>query len=296
MVDAGFQVVTHASNHALDKGMEGITDSIEIWKNKGVLTVGIRENAESMEEIRILERNGIKVAFLNYTATLNYHIRPAGKKYCVNVMKPKSKGMIREQICKARRIADIVVVLPHWGCEYLSEPDSSQVAWGNFFASCGADIIIGTHPHVVQNMDFIITKDKRMVPCFYSLGNFISCQVKPFTALGAIADIEITKDASGIRIEKSEMIPVITHTDENYSMFKVYPMDAYNDTLAGHNRIFKVIEKDYDLSVNTEYYKKLFKDILNKKAKEYNLFKTPGDVRRSNIQGLFYTLCGKNKK
>ncbi len=296
--NAGFSVVTHASNHSLDKGYEGIEDSVGYWeghKDECIYT-GIHTSREDYDRIRVIERKGIRVAFLNYTAPLNFHVIPRSHPYCVDVMKNYSKKRISLQIKAARRKADVVAVFPHWGCEYLYEPVPMQKKWAQFFADEGADIIIGTHPHVLQYKETIVSKDGKKVPCLYSLGNFISCQVHQGTMLGGMADISITKEGDEVKIDKAEIIPLVTHTDSEYSYFTSYPLSEYNDELAGENKIFAVMKKTHGWNVNTEYMNRLFTDIMERRAMKDSIYKSPWDVRKQNVRGVINVLLGKNIK
>lgn len=294
---AGFSVVTHASNHALDKKLSGIMDSIAIWRKfPEIHMLGIHDSWEAQESIPVIEKNGVSFALLNYTEKLNYHRLPAKAGYCVDVMKPAFKKRIKQQLQKARAQADVVIVFPHWGCEYLYEPVNSQKKWAHFFADNGADIMIGTHPHVLQNVETITAKNGKKVPCIYSLGNFVSCQIKPGTMLGGMADLTIKKEGSKIEIGDVEIIPLVTHTDREYSYFTAYPLSQYTDELAAENKIFHMVEKNFQTKVNCEYLNKLYRDILDKKAQEYNVYKKPSDITKSNIKAVINALLGINTK
>ncbi len=299
IADAGFDVVTHASNHALDKGYQGIKECVSVWEGYSdrIIYAGIHETKEDSRKIRVIHRNGIKVAVLNYTQPLNYHLLPPLHPYCVDVMKNFSKNRISAQIREARQLADAVVVFPHWGCEYLYEPVEGQKKWAAFFADAGADLIIGTHPHVLQNMEDIHTKDGRTVPCIYSLGNYISCQVNQGTMLGGMADVEIKKTDDGkVSVEAVNIIPLVTHTDADYSVFITYPLSEYSDELCHENKIFKVMARNTGNSIDMAFLNKLFSDIMDKKAMDYSIYRTPADVRRKNIQGVMNTVMRKNTK
>ena len=298
ILDAGFDVVTHASNHALDKGYEAISDSVNFWEGHKdrIRYAGIHTSAKDQSDIRILERKGIKVAILNYTEPLNFHRIPSSHPYCVDVMKFYTKDRIRDQIKKAKVLADIVIVFPHWGCEYLYEPVKKQKKWAAFFANAGADLIIGTHPHVLQHTTKITTKDGRIVPCLYSLGNFISCQINQGTMLGGMADIRIEKSAEGVAVTSADIIPLVTHTDDSYSYFTTYPLSAYTDELAAKNKIFAVMERNLGVHIDVAYLKKLYLDIRRKQAMKDSIYKTPTDVLLHNIAGVYNAMIGKNTK
>lgn len=155
VVEAGFNVVTHASNHALDKGLDGIADTLAFWERyeNSVCMLGLNGSADDQNRIRSIVVDGIKIALINCTEKLNFRRLPHAAPYSVDVMKGFSRRALAERIGRARREADFVIVFPHWGCEYLYEPIKSQRAWTSFFAEAGADLIIGTHPHVVQPVE-----------------------------------------------------------------------------------------------------------------------------------------------
>lgn len=296
--NAGFSVVTHASNHALDKGYSAIKDTVDYWeKNAGsCIYAGVHTGKEDAERIRVIEKNGIGIAILNYTAVLNYHIIPPLHPWCVDVMKPWSKGRIARQIRQAKEKVDMVAVFPHWGCEYLYEPIPAQKKWAQFLADAGADIIIGTHPHVLQYKETIVSSDGREVPCLYSLGNFISCQVNQGTMLGGMADVSVVKENGKIKVEKADIIPLVTHTDGNYSFFTTYPLSEYNDELASENKIFAQMKKNHGWNVNMEYLEKLFEDIMEKRAMETSIYRSPKDIRRHNRRAVINAIMGRSNK
>ena len=298
IVKAGFNVVTHASNHALDKGVKAIKDTVSFWREKypGITYVGIHGSEKDQSTVRVLEKNGIRVALLNYTKSLNFQRVPREYPYCVDLMRRNRKKQIKEDIKRAKGKAEFVIVFPHWGCEYLYEPVKSQRAWASFFAESGADLIIGTHPHVVQTVETIAASDGRKVPCLYSLGNFISCQIKQGTMLGGMADIVLERTNGKPTVTKVQILPLVTHTDKNYSYFTAYPLKDYSDKLASENKIFHVVKRIYNIDVDCNYLNRLFNDILAQRAQEYNEFKKPADVTWSNIKGVFNALAGKNIK
>lgn len=295
---AGFSVVTHASNHALDKGNSAILSTIKFWRTKypDITVTGIHDSREDQKKIRVVERNGIKIAILNYTEKLNFKRVPSDTPYCIDVMKKKHKKIMREQIKKAKEKADFVLVMPHWGCEYLYEPIKSQKKWAHFFAECGADLIIGTHPHVIQPKEVIHTADGRDVPCIYSLGNYISCQIKQGTMLGGMADIRLERKADRVVVKKAEIVPLVTHTDKNYSYFTTYLLKDYNDELASENKIFRIVEKQYGATVNYKYLTDLFDKIMTGRAMEESELKTPMDVTMSNLRAVLNSMRGINTK
>ncbi len=296
LAKAGFNVVTHASNHALDKGQRGLRVSLNYWRKNHpeVEIVGIYEKG-APQRPTVIERNGVKVAILNYTESLNGHFLMPFDDYRVNRLRNSDKKKIAEQISTAKKQADIVVVCPHWGCEYLYEPINRQKEWATFFAQCNVDLVIGTHPHVLQPLEILQRADGKKMPVYFSLGNFVSCQVKAGTALGGMARIVFEKDELGCHIKEQELIPLIMHADEGFKSFGVYFLKDYSDAMASSNQIFKAVKRIRGVDMSYGSQKKLYEDILSYKAKSYSEYKTPRDVYWANIKSIYYLLIGKKK-
>lgn len=155
IMDAGFNIVQQASNHSYDTGVEGIEHCIKYWKKhkKKVLMVGLNENEEEYNTIPIFKCKGIKFAILNYTYGLNGFKLPEDKGYLVNLLDDAHWDKVKSDIEKAEQIADFTIVLPHWGQEYVQpDPIPEQEKWAKMMVEAGADLIIGTHPHVVEKI------------------------------------------------------------------------------------------------------------------------------------------------
>ena len=237
--EAGFNIITHATNHAFDKGENGILDSSEFWSQfDDTAYVGISPDHNKSEIIKIFKKNGISVALLNYTYGLNGYKPPKGKNYLVNLLSDEEK--IKSDLEFARQNADFVVVLPHWGVEYSHKPTKEQRKKAHFLANAGADLIIGTHPHVIQPLEFITADDNRSVPCFYSLGNFISNQEEPARMLGAMADVKIEKEHNKTQIKSLKAVPLITHISTFSLDYSVHFLEHYPQILSSTHRLKRV--------------------------------------------------------
>ena len=240
---AGFNIISHATNHTLDKGEDGILDSIEFYsKFDDIALLGIHNSQDDSEMISIVKKNGVKIAFLNYTYGLNGHKMPKDKEYLVDLLDDSDK--IVRSLKSAKKNADFIVVLPHWGIEYTHTPTKSQKDMAKFFADNGADMIIGTHSHVIQPLEFIASDDNRSVPCFYSLGNFISNQDQPVRMLGAMAKFEIIKDENTTWIKNIEAVPIITHIQRYSQDFSVYFLQDYPVILEQTHRLRRFFGKE----------------------------------------------------
>ena len=239
LVDAGFDVILHASNHTMDKDTVAVLNTIHFWKEKhpDITFLGINENQEERNTIRIVEKDGVKLAMLNYTYGLNGFSLPSDKPYLVNLMDEAHKAEIAEDLKKAREEADFVIVYPHWGTEYVLEATDEQKQWAQFFADNGADLIIGTHPHVVEPVEWITASDGRQTLVYYSLGNYISIQYYNYSMLGGFAEVTITKDSSGTYISDYDMDFLVTHYTAGRTEMTTYFLSDYTDELASRHAI-----------------------------------------------------------
>jgi poly-gamma-glutamate synthesis protein (capsule biosynthesis protein) len=229
---AGFNVVTHATNHTIDKGADSILYTMDFWdKYDDVTVLGINRSAEEQQSVKVWEKDDLKLAMLNFTYGLNGFRLPADKPYLVNLFERSAENA--ELINKAEESADLTVVFIHFGTEYTHTPTTEQKKDVEFLCENGADIIIGTHPHVVQPVTKHVSENGNEAVVFYSLGNFVSNQDSTSKLLGAMADVTITKENGKVTIEDYKMHPLVTHKEN--SKFSVYMLSDYTDDLAKKN-------------------------------------------------------------
>lgn len=253
--EAGFDVVTHATNHAFDRGVGGVLYTAEFWeKYETVTMLGIHQDEADAHKIEVLEKNGIRIAMLNYTYSLNGYRMPKGKEYLVDLL---DEEKIKADMERARNISDAIVVFAHWGNEYQNTPSKEQRAWAQLFADEGATVIVGHHPHVVQPLEIVESCDGRSVPVYYSLGNFISNQEDYQNALCAMADFKIVKDTTGTGCADAQIKPVMTHMQSGY--YSAYLLSDYSEELAQkHKKRAK-----YGDRFSVEKYTEVFNNIVN---------------------------------
>lgn len=258
---AGFNVVTHATNHTLDRGTSAITGTLKYWNEKypDITVLGIHKSKKAASQVTVVEKNGIRFAMLNYTYGLNGYRLPSGKGYMIDLLNDKSK--IKKDIRKAKKKSDFVIVFTHFGTEYRYTPDSSQKMWTGFFLEQGVDLLIGTHPHVLEPYKMLKGKNGKKMLVYYSLGNFVSAQDRTDRLLGGMAKVKIIKDEKGTRIKSYDMIPLVTHSNRSRTAFTVYKLSDYTDKLAASNYM-----RRYDSSFSVKKLKRLYKKITGKKA------------------------------
>ena len=208
----GFDVLSTANNHSLDKGFSGLTRTIEVLDENGISHMGTYTSEESRNEILVKDVNGIKIAFLAYTYGTNGIPVPSGKDFCVNLI---NKDQIKSDLEKAKSLdVDLISVNMHWGNEYRLKSTTEQEELADFLFENGVDIILGSHPHVLEPMErrTITLEDGTEKDGFliYSLGNFVSGQTKQYTNHSIILNLKITKhgDDGKITIDDVTYTPI----------------------------------------------------------------------------------------
>jgi poly-gamma-glutamate synthesis protein (capsule biosynthesis protein) len=241
VIRSGFDVVLHATNHTMDMGQKGVENTMNYWKqHPDIKVLGINESFEESEKVPIIEKNGIKLALLNYTFSLNGYSLPKDKPYLVNLL---DKKKMSADIKKAEQLADFTIVFPHWGTEYVYEATDEQLALTEFYYEHGVDLVIGTHPHVLEPVEWMESTLGHRMLVYYSLGNFMSYQKEAPRMLGGMANITITKDESGTYISNADITPIVTHYDHGPSAFTLYKLSDYNEALAQVHGVSDIASK-----------------------------------------------------
>lgn len=201
--NAGFDILSTANNHALDTGLDGIAETISHIKESGMESFGTL--TQDCEKGIVVEKNGIKIGLISFTDTLNgMDSLMRNKEYSVNTFSQDVAGDIKNLKDKS----DIVIVYPHWGNEYQHHPSERQIFLKEKLHEYGADIILGSHPHVLQRYEVEEINNKKLFT-IYSMGNALSNQrvenlKKSGVDTGALVKLEIEKDnISGVTILKS---------------------------------------------------------------------------------------------
>jgi poly-gamma-glutamate capsule biosynthesis protein CapA/YwtB (metallophosphatase superfamily) len=200
--NAGIDYLVTANNHAADRGKKGIISTINKLDSIGIPHTGTFLNSSSRDSLTplMIHRNGTSIALLNYTFSTNGIIVP--EPVVVNMI---DKELITKDVKKAKdKKADIIILFLHWGTEYDTIPSKSQTDLAEYFLSIGVDMVIGSHPHVLQKMVRIrnnVTGNDDLV--VYSLGNFVSNQRKPKTDGGSMVRVEITKNSDKYSISNA---------------------------------------------------------------------------------------------
>ncbi|HKM33908.1 MAG TPA: CapA family protein [Lachnospiraceae bacterium] len=281
---AGFNVVLQASNHSADQKLEGLKNCAVFWETyPEILLAGIQESTEESEEIPVLTIKDVKFAVLNYTYGPNMETLPSSIEGHLNILcnyndnnlldfttiNPK----VLEDISYAETIADVVIVCPHWGTEYVSKPSSYQEKFAGQMTEAGADLIIGTHPHVVQPVQWVSSENGNRALCFYSLGNYVSTQKKGLSMLGAMAWVtfHVTEDGVTISDENTGVIPMVCqYTSGPVRFEKVYALEDYTEELAASHGIHSYGGVNLTLTDLQEWSSEILGDWVLPKAQVLN--------------------------
>lgn len=248
----GIDVLSTANNHSLDKGYKGIENTIDYLDKADISHTGTFKSEEAQNTILIKNVKDVKIAFLSYTYGTNGIPVPSGKDYCINLI---DKDLIKKHLELAKKEnPDIICVNMHWGVEYQTVQNKEQENLADFLFKNGVDIILGSHPHVLQPMekrtitlDDGTTKDGFVI---YSLGNFISGQVKQNTKNSVILDIKITKNGQTgkISIDSVKYTPIYMYKSNAKS--KAYKLLDIEDTILKY-------EAELDTSIGETMYNTL---------------------------------------
>lgn len=210
--DIGIDILSTANNHCMDTNYEGLVSTLNYLDAAGLSHIGTNRTPEEQNTVIIKESNHIKIAFLSFTYGTNGIAIPADKNYCVNLI---DEDFMLNQINNAKKHhPDLICVSMHWGTEYQTHPNATQENLTNFLFANGVDIILGSHPHVLQPMEkrSVVLENGLVKECFviYSFGNFMSAQTKENTRSSIILNIDIVKDGySGkTTIQNVSYIPI----------------------------------------------------------------------------------------
>ena len=237
MVALGFDVFTLANNHMLDKTAAGLSASLDYWDGMmakyPILAVGAYRDEADQNCIRVQDVNGMKIAYLAYTEHMNGYSLPADSP--LRIGQTTDEALMERQIKEAKEIADAVVVAAHWGDEdtHTVRPQVQELA--HKMIGWGADVVLGSHPHTAQTMEYVEREDGSLGFVYYSLGNFISAQTDNFNMIGEMGTFDLVKDGAtgNVSVLNVGCIPVITHYDNGqFANLRLYPYNMYTPELA----------------------------------------------------------------
>ena len=258
LVETGFDVICHGTNHALDKGKKGLNNCLSFWQENypDIAVLGIHDSKEDREEIYVYEQDGVKIAVLNFTYGTNGIALPSDMPYAVDLLEEEK---VVAAIDKAEELADFTIVCPHWGTEYELGITSQQKKWCDIFMKHGVDLVLGTHPHVIEPIEMFVDEETgHTMLVYYSLGNFVNWTSSSGEGIanrmvGGMAEVTIGRDESKEAVILDYGVePVICHLTEGINGVTVFFLDDYSVELGKENVII-----NQDLNFSYEYCEKL---------------------------------------
>ena len=245
VVDSGFDFVASATNHSYDWGQDALAHSVELWNKMPVAFTGTALTAEQYDHIATVERNGITFALLNYTYGVNAYSQDTLPPYAVNLIDDER---IKNDVQRAREVADVVLVSMHWGTELLTKADDEQLRLAQLLADLDVDVVLGSHPHVIGPMAWVANSanpDHRTLVAF-SLGNFLADHEAPLpdnVLEGMLTCDFVRNEKNGpVSVENVRWIPLVCHSNEDRSDFAVYAVDDYPAEMAEECRALSDID------------------------------------------------------
>lgn len=236
LVDIGFDIVNIANNHMLDWGTHALKKTIDFWRDETeAFVIGDYLNNDEYENIRIYEKQGIKIAFLSYTYGTN---RGPGAQYTdVTVPYLKKEDLVR-QAAAARKSADLVFVSVHWGDENSFMPNKKQIEYAQLMCDLGVDVIIGHHPHVIQPVVRLENAEGHTTLCAYSLGNFAAEMANDYNMVGGLLTFNIVvEDGMKPYIAEPLFIPTVYFYNKSFRNNRVYFMRDFTEEMAAAHGI-----------------------------------------------------------
>ena len=182
----------------------------------------------------------LTIAFLNYTYGTNGISLPDNMPYAVDLL---DEEKVLADISLAEELADFTVVCPHWGTEYRLTPDAYQQRWNNLFLENGVDLVIGTHPHVIEPVEMLTDASGHRMLVYYSLGNYVNWTSSEGDGIanrmvGGMADVTISLDDSGNAvIEDYGVDALVAHLTPGVNGVTTYFLSDYTEELAAENAI-----------------------------------------------------------
>ena len=233
LASLGFDVLTIANNHMLDTQSFGLIETLDLINGtEGLTSAGAFHGRDEYNQIKTVTVNDISFAFLAYTEHTNGITIPDAKESYIVYLDELDD--VEQQVKYAQSVADVVVVSMHAGIEYSDDENDVQREFAQNVVNWGADLVIGTHPHTLQPVEYLTDENGREVPVLYSLGNFVSAQDKVRRLIGGMANVTFTKDHSTgkVTVGKPQLDIVITHYGAGFAGIKLYRLADYTETLA----------------------------------------------------------------
>lgn len=236
LIDAGFNMATGSNNHTLDMGTSGVYNSIEYWDEyeEDIFFTGMFESQEHRDTIPVFEKNDMTFSVLSYTYGTNGIIPE--EPYFINYF---DSDLITDDVQRAKEVSDFVIVAAHWGDEHAYFPNQMQLDYAQLFSDLGVDVVLGTHSHTIQPVEWLTGEDGNETLIIYSLGNAVASSVSDVNMLGGSVSFDFVNEGDDYYIENVYFDPLVIHYQLEYNGdarrwygYEIYKLDDYTDDLA----------------------------------------------------------------
>ncbi len=234
LLAVGFDIVNIANNHMLDMGERGLDESIAFWQSTdAVLLGGVSRANPDADNLRIIERDGIKIAFLSYTTLINWsHVNDLSATSQHVVPYAKDADIKRQMQAARESGADLIFVAMHWGDEGQFTPNAEQKRLAQLLADEGADAILGSHSHNIQPVEWRTGRDGNRTLVCYSTGNLISTMLYSYYMVGGLLTFDIVAEpGKDAYLDNVVFVPTVTHYSMNRDGLALYRLSDYTEDL-----------------------------------------------------------------
>lgn len=248
--NAGFDILVTSNNHSMDRGIKGVFKTIDNLQKQDLISFGTYKSEKESDSILIIKKNEFKIALLAYTYGLNGNNLPKEKQFAVKLI---DTVLIKKDIVTAKKMnADIIITYFHFGEEYQREPNKYQTEIVDKTITFGADLIIASHPHVIQPIEFFENPKSKLDQGFvaYSLGNFFSNQRWRYSDCGVLLNFTLEKKENYITLDTISIVPVWVSKESLKGKYE-----------------YRILPSD---TVNNKYFQKINKIEKNKLVQSYN--------------------------
>ena len=261
VANAGFNWFSLCSNHTYDRGTLGVQTELDyIQKHcKDVTVTGAYQTKKASETPTVVKIHGIRVGLASYAYGFESQPDDSDTAWMVNKI---SKTKIKKDMKTLNKVSDVQIVTMHWGTEYHTDVNNMKKEYAKLLNSLGVEVIIGTHPHVIEPVEWI-RSDKQDTLCYYSLGNFISAQNANDNMIGGMASFKVTydHDKKKATVSDAAFTPTITYYDSNYNNYQMYTIHEWTNKKAKTHEVTVSEGQDISKEYVQKYVKNVMKDV-----------------------------------